>query len=142
MYYDYNMYLYYDYNTYLHTRVNLYILATNKCLEYITRCLEVPRFVHEHLILCMLAFLPFMRLLAWYGQAQLMEAGRVLGVDVKQTKEDETAVLTGERSTARTGEALKIDHNAAMKNTASAMGVLKKIHKDEQLYYQDASQAR
>ena len=106
------------------------------------RCLEDPRFLHEHLILCMPAFLPFMRLLAWYGQAQLMEAGRVLGVDVKQTKEDETAVLTGERSTARTGEALKIDHNAAMKNTASAMGELKKIHKDEQLYYQDASQAR
>jgi len=75
-------------------------------------------------------------------EAQLMEASRVLGSDVVHTKEDETAVLTGERSTVRTGEALKIDRNAAMKNTATAMGELKNIHKDEQLYYQDASQAR
>jgi len=75
-------------------------------------------------------------------EAQLQQAAQVLGADVVKTKEDEVAVLTGERATARTGEALKIDRNAAMKNTAMATGDIDTIHKDQQLYYQDASQAR
>jgi len=75
-------------------------------------------------------------------QAQLMRAQQMLGADVRETKEAETAVLTGERATARTGEAIKIDHNAAVKNTKMAMGDVDKIHKDEQLYYEDADQAR
>ena len=36
-------------------------------------------------------------------EAQLQEAGRVLGADVVRTKEDEVATLTGEQATARTG---------------------------------------
>ena len=75
-------------------------------------------------------------------EAQLQQAAQVLGADVVKTKEDEVAVLTGERATACTGEALKIDRNAAMKNTAMATGDIDTIHKDQQLYYQDASQAR
>lgn len=75
-------------------------------------------------------------------QEQLMGAEKMLGSDVAQTREDETAVLTGEKATVRTGEALHIDRDAAMKNTAGAAKDIKKIRKDQQLYYQDASQAR
>jgi hypothetical protein len=49
---------------------------------------------------------------------------------------------TGERATARTGEALKIDHKAAVENGSTLARDVHTVHKDEAHYYEDLSQAR
>ena len=51
-------------------------------------------------------------------------------------------VRTGERATARTGEALKIDHKAAVENGSTLARDVHTVRKDEAHYYEDLSQAR
>jgi hypothetical protein len=75
-------------------------------------------------------------------QAQLSMADKTLMAEVKRTKEAEAAVLTGERATARTGEALKIDHAGDVQDAKAAVGDIASIHQDEVAYDEDAVQAR